>query len=85
MEVEGGAVRGGGDHGRGGDHSRTRWTERCGQERIDGRVDGIHVREELRLVVPVGRMERFGRNGKVVSFFVVYMQYRVHVMSVYES
>ena len=44
MEVERGAVRGGGDHGGTGDHSRTPGTEGCGQERVDGGVDGVHVR-----------------------------------------
>ena len=83
MEVERGAVRRGRDHGGARDHSGTPGTKRGRQKRVHGGV--THVREELGMVVSVGEMERFVRNGKIVSFFTVQMQYRMHLMSVSES
>ena len=85
MEVERGAVRRGRDHGGARDHSGTPGTKRGRQKRVHGGVNVAHVREELGVMVSVGEMERFVRNGKIVSFFTVQMQYRMHLMSVSES
>ena len=50
VDVERGAVRGGGDHRR-GDHSGASWTEMAGWERITRRM--LCVREEVIMVVTV--------------------------------